>query len=69
MGTNVIIITGTDYLFGLTEIISIENNASVINEISGDEISFDDYIIWFIAGGILIIIVIFVVIKNLKNKN
>ena len=54
---------------GLTEIDLIENDGVLLIETSTNEILPDDYIIWFIVGGILVIIVVFAGIKFLKNKN
>jgi hypothetical protein len=69
LGTNVITISSTEYLSGLIEIIPIQTDALILNETSLNETSFNDYIIWFIIGGILVILVIVAGIKILKNKN
>ena len=76
LGNNVIKISGTEYLSGLDDVISIENNSSdsLDNDFlppntKSSETLFDDYLIWFIVGGILIVIAVFVVTKFLKNKN
>jgi hypothetical protein len=61
-GSNVIAISGSEYLSGLTEIVSIENEIPITSEISSD-----NYFVWFIVAGILVIIVVFVVIKFKKN--
>ena len=61
-GSNVIEIIGSEYLSGLTEIISIENEIPITNETYSD-----NYFVWFIVTGILIIIAAFVVIKLKKN--
>ena len=61
-GSNVIAISGSEYLSGLTEIVSIENKIPITNEISSD-----NYFVWFIVAAILIIIAAFVVIKLKKN--
>ena len=61
-GSNVITISGSEYLSGLTEIVSIENKIPITNETSSD-----NYFVWFIVAGILIIITAFVVIKLKKN--
>ena len=60
--SNVIAISGSEYLSGLTEIVSIENEIPITSEISSD-----NYFVWFIVAGILVIIVVFVVIKFKKN--
>jgi hypothetical protein len=69
LGTNVITISSTEYLSGLTEVIPIESEVPISNEISVNELPSDNYIIWIIVGGILIIIVIFIGIKIVKIKN
>jgi len=76
LGNNVVKIIGTEYLSGLDDIISIENNSSksLDNDFlppdgQSTQTFFDDYLIWLIVGGIVIVIAIFVVIKFLKNKN
>jgi hypothetical protein len=61
-GSNVIAISGSEYLSGLTEIVSIENEIPITSKISSD-----NYFVWFIVAGILVIIVVFVVIKFKKN--
>ena len=75
-GSNVISITGSEYLVGLDEIVPIQNNSS--EKIDGDflppEGEFDttpsnDYLIWLMVGGIVVVIVVFGGIKFLKNKN
>ena len=68
-GNNVVKIIATEYLTGLTEIVPIENDVFILTETTENEISSDDYFIWFILGGIVITIVIFAGIKILKNKN
>ena len=76
IGSNVISITGSEYLVGLDEIVPIQNNSS--EKIDGDflppEGEFDttpsnDYLIWLMVGGIVVVIVVSVGIKFLKNKN
>jgi hypothetical protein len=69
LGTNVIAISSTEYLSGLTEIIPIESEVSILTEISTDETSSDDYFIWLLVGGILVLIVVFSIFKIIKNKN
>ena len=61
-GSNVITISASEYLSGLTEIVSIENEIPITSEISSD-----NYFVWFIVAAILIIIAAFVVIKLKKN--
>ena len=75
-GSNVIAISGSEYLSGLTEIISIENKTSedLDNDFlppdrQFDKTSSDDYLVWLIVGGVVIVIAIFAVTKFLKNKN
>jgi len=73
-GSNVISITGSEYLVGLDEIVPIQNNSS--EKIDGDFLppggEFDttpsnDYFIWLMVGGIVVVIVIFVGAKYLKK--
>ena len=74
LGTNVITISSTDYLSGLNEIIPIDNDIS--NTIDdnflppdgqSDQTFSNDYLIWFIVGGIVIIIVVFVATRLVKK--
>ena len=74
IGSNVISITGSEYLIGLDEIVSIQNNSS--EKIDGDFLppggEFDttpsnDYLIWLMVGGIVVVIVVFVGVKFLKK--
>ena len=76
LGNNVVTIIGTEYLSGLDDIAPIENNSSksLDNDFlppdgQSNQTLSDDYLIWLIVGGIVIVITIFVVIKFLKNKN
>ena len=76
LGNNVVEIIGTEYLSGLDDIIPIENNSSksldndfLPPDVQSNETLSDDYLIWLIVGGIVIVIAVFVVIKFLKNKN
>ena len=76
LGNNVVKIIGTEYLSGLDDIIPIENNSSksLDNDFlppdgQSTQTFSDDYLIWLIVGGIVIVITVFVVIKFLKNKN
>ena len=61
-GSHIITISGSEYLSGLTEIVSIENEIPITNETSSD-----NYFVWFIVAEILIIIAVFAVIKLKKN--
>ena len=76
LGNNVVKIIGTEYLSGLDDIIPIENKTLESNDNDflppdgqSNETLSDDYLIWLIEGGIVIVITVFVVIKFLKNKN
>ena len=76
LGNNVVKIIGTEYLSGLDDIIPIENNSSksldndfLPPDVQSNETLSDDYLIWLIVGGIVIVIAVFVVTKFLKNKN
>ena len=76
LGNNVVKIIGTEYLSGLDDIAPIENNSSksldndfLPPDVQSNEIFSDDYFIWLIVGGIVIVIAVFVVTKFLKNKN
>jgi len=73
-GSNVISISGTEYLVGLDEIVSFENDSS---ETSADDFlapdgkfdttPSDDNLIWLIVGGIVVAIVVAVTIKFVKK--
>ena len=74
IGSNVISITGSEYLIGLDEIVPIQNNSS--EKINGDFLppggEFDtttsnDYLIWLMVGGIVVVIVVFIGVKFLKK--
>ena len=75
-GSNVLSISGTEYLIGLDDVTLLENDSS---EISTDDFlptdgKFDttpsnDYLVWLMVGGIVVVIVVFVGVKFLKNKN
>ena len=76
LGNNVVEIIGTEYLSGLDDIIPIENNSSksLDNDFlppdgQSTQTFSDDYLIWLIVGGIVIVIAVFVVTKFLKNRN
>ena len=75
-GSHVLSISASEYLVGLDEIDPIQNTSS--EKIDDDFLppngEFDttpsnDYLVWLILGGIVVVIVIFIVIKFLKNKN
>jgi hypothetical protein len=76
-GTNVVKIFATEYLSGLDEIIPIEdeipdafNDADFLSsDGQSTDMSSNDYLIWLIVGGIVVIIAVFAVTKFLKNKN
>jgi len=75
-GSNVIAISGSEYLSGLDEITPIENKISedIDNDFlppdkQFDKTSSDDYLVWLIVGGVVIVIAVFAVTKFLKNKN
>ena len=76
LGSHVLSISASEYLVGLDEIDPIQNTSS--EKIDDDFLppngEFDttpsnDYFVWLILGGIVVVIVIFIVIKFLKNKN
>jgi len=76
LGNNVIKIIGTESLSGLDGVIPIENitsdsldNDFLPSDEKSNEILSDDYLIWLIVGGIVIVIAVFIVTKFLKNKN
>ena len=73
-GSNVISISGTEYLIGLDDVTLLENDSS---EISADDFlptdgkfdttPSDDNLIWLIVGGIVVAIVVVVAIKFVKK--
>jgi len=70
-GTNVVKIIGSEYLVGLTDV-TTETNLEDLSETNLEklpETSSSDYFIWLVLGGILIIVIAYVVIKVQKNKN
>jgi hypothetical protein len=76
LGNNVLKISGTESLSGLDDVIPIENSLS--DSLDNDFLPpdkksngtfSDDYLIWLIIGGIIIIIIVFVMTKFLKSKN
>ncbi|MBT3955854.1 MAG: hypothetical protein HOE93_00860 [Nitrosopumilus sp.] len=70
-GTNVVKIIGSEYLVGLIEIPfeSDPQKSSETNLEELPEIFSSGYFVWLILGGILIIVVAYVIIKIQKNKN
>ena len=75
-GSNVISITGSEYLIGLSEITPDENKIPQTldndflppdGEVGGNSSNF--YLLWLAVGGILITVVNFAASKFLKNKN
>ena len=76
LGNNVVKISGTEYLSGLDDVIPIENSLS--DSLDNDFLPpdkksngtfSDDYLMWLIICGIIIIIIVFVMTKFLKSKN
>ena len=74
LGSNVISISGSEYLVGLDEINPIQNNSSekIDDNFLPPVGDFDttpsnDYLIWLIVGGIVVAMVVFVGIKFLKK--
>jgi hypothetical protein len=73
-GSNVLSVSGTEYLIGLDEIPSIQNNSSekIDNNFLPPVGDFDttpsnDYLVWFLVGGIVVVMIVFVGIKFLKK--
>ena len=73
-GSNVISISGSEYLVGLDEINPIQNNSSekIDDNFLPPVGDFDttpsnDYLIWLIVGGIVVAMVVFVGVKFLKK--
>ena len=76
LGSHVLSISGSEYLVGLDEIDPIQNTSSekIDDDFLPPDGEFDtnpsnDYLVWLILGGIVVVIVIFIGIKFLKNKN
>ena len=74
LGSNVISISGSEYLVGLDEINPIQNNSSekIDDNFLPPVGDFDttpsnDYLIWLIVGGLVVAMVVFVGIKFLKK--
>ena len=68
VGSNVVSITGTEYLVGLDEITPIENNLE--NDFLPPDNQFDtveNYLIWLIVGGIVVVLVVFGVVKFVRK--
>ena len=73
-GSNVISISGTEYLIGLDDVTPLENNSS---ETSSDDFlppdgqfdttPSDNNLVWLIVGGIVVAIVVVVAIKFVKK--
>ena len=75
-GSNTLSISGTEYLIGLDEITPNQNNSSETIDDNFlpptgefDTTPSNDYLIWLIVGGIVVVIVVFGGIKFFKNKN
>jgi hypothetical protein len=73
-GSNVISISGSEYLVGLDEIIQNENNSSdafdddfLPSDGQFDTTPSDDYLVWLIVGGIVVAIVVVAAIKFVKK--
>ena len=73
-GSNVLSISGTEYLIGLDEITPNQNNSSetIDDDFLPPTGEFDttpsnDYLIWLMVGGIIVVIVVFVGVKFLKK--
>lgn len=68
VGSNVVSITGTEYLVGLDEITPIENNLE--NDFLPPDNQFDtveNYLIWLIVGGVVVVLVVFGVVKFVRK--
>ena len=75
-GSHVLSISGSEYLVGLDEIDPIQNTSSekIDDDFLPSNGEFDttpsnDYLVWLILGGFVVVIVVFVGVKFLKNKN
>ncbi len=69
-GTNVVKIIGSEYLVGLTDV-TTETNLEDLSKTNLEKLpeTSSNYFIWLVLGGILIIVIAYVVIKVQKNKN
>ena len=73
-GSNTLSITGTEYLIGLDEITPNQNNSSETIDDDFlpptgefDTTPSDDYLIWLIVGGIIVVVAIFGTMKFVKK--
>jgi len=73
-GSNTLSISGTEYLIGLDEITPNQNNSSETIDDNFlpptgefDTTTSNDYLIWLMVGGIVVVIVVFVGVKFLKK--
>ena len=74
-GSNVLSVSGTEYLVGLDEIVPIQNDSSTSSTDSDfmppngqfDTTSSDNNLIWLIVGGIVVAIIAVAAIKFVKN--
>ena len=76
LDSNTISIIGSEYLLGLDELSPIQNNSSeTIDDnflppvANSDTTPSNDYLVWLLVGGIVVVIVVFVGIKFVRNKN
>ena len=74
LGSHVLSISGSEYLVGLDEIDPIQNTSSekIDDDFLPPDGEFDttpsnDYLIWLMVGGIIVVIVVFVGVKFLKK--
>ena len=74
LGSHVLSISGSEYLVGLDETTSTQSNSSekIDDDFLPPEGEFDttpsnDYLMWLIVGGIVVVIVVFVGIKFVKK--
>ena len=73
-GSNVISISGSEYLVGLDEIIQNENDSSnafdddfLPTDGQFDATPSDDYLVWLIVGGIVVAVVVVAALKFVKK--
>ena len=76
LDSNIISISGSEYLLGLDDLSPIQNNSSetiddnfLLPVDNFDTTPSNDYLVWLLVGGIVVVIVVFVGIKFVKNKN